>query len=178
MLSKIRGVKGAVIVLLILALLAFVFSSIFNSTSSRKGSIKKPKSQVEKATEFTKEGELHILSTENDTVVSIDIELATDQYEIARGMMFRREMGDLEGMLFIMPTEQIQSFWMKNCYLSLDMIFADSKGIIGSAQTYTEPYSMKSLPSEKPSKYVLETKAGFWDKHQIKPGYKMVFNAL
>ncbi|MGB0165912.1 MAG: DUF192 domain-containing protein [Luteibaculum sp.] len=153
----------------------FVAFALFSCDSTESGSIKRPEAEKPQ-NQFKKDGSLAILDLSGDTVVSLEAEFADTDYEIQRGMMFRKEMGDLQGMLFFMPDEKIQSFWMKNCYLSLDMIFADSKGVIGSAQTYTEPYSLSSLPSEKPAKYVLEVKAGFWDKHNIQPGYKIVYS--
>ena len=77
-----------------------------------------------------------------------------------------------------MPIEKMQSFWMKNTFLPLDIIFIDGNGIIGSVQKNTEPFSMASLPSELPAKYVLEVKAGFWDKFGLEKGDKIVFKSI
>ncbi len=156
--------------------LAFSFLVLFmvGCGGEESGSIKRDRTE-DKRFSFRKDGELAIITPKNDTVVALDIEYAKTDEQRQRGMMFRKEMGDEQGMLFFMDREEVQSFWMKNCYLSLDMIFADKTGTIVSAQTYTEPYSLNSYASEAPAQYVLEVKAGFWDKHNIQPGYKIVY---
>jgi uncharacterized membrane protein (UPF0127 family) len=125
---------------------------------------------------FTKEGELYILSKVNsDTLRTIDIELATNDTERAKGLMDRKSMTDTQGMLFIFPHAQEQSFWMKNTYISLDIIYVDDhKGIV-SVQKYTTPLSEESLPSFQKAQYVLEVNAGFCDKYHIAYGDKIAF---
>jgi uncharacterized membrane protein (UPF0127 family) len=125
---------------------------------------------------FTKEGQLWFLSEKGDTITGIDIEVAETDYETTRGLMFRKTMEPQQGMLFIFPGEELRGFWMKNTYLPLDIIYADSSGVIGNSQNYTEPFSEATLPSEKKAKYVVEVNAGFWDKHKLRAGYKIAFN--
>lgn len=125
---------------------------------------------------FTKEGELYFLSkVNNDTIRKIDIELATNDAERAQGLMDRKSMTDEQGMLFIFPKEEEQAFWMKNTYISLDIIYVDENREIVSIQKYTTPLSEESLPSFKKAQYVVEVNAGFCDKYHIAYGDKIAY---
>jgi uncharacterized membrane protein (UPF0127 family) len=139
-----------------------------------------PQATVETATDngpvFTKEGELYFLSkVNNDTLRKIDIEYAVNDTERAQGLMDRKSMTDTQGMLFIFPAAQEQAFWMKNTYISLDIIYLDNHKEIVSVQKYTTPLSEESLPSFKKAQYVLEVNAGFCDKYHIAYGDKIAF---
>lgn len=177
MLKNIRSSKAVIGVIMALGLLAFIFSQVYTGKPS-SGRIKTDKNTVDKSLLFKKEGELVIIRNDTDTISQIDIEYANNPYKIERGLMYRKEMQINQGMLFIMPIEKMQSFWMKNTFLPLDIIFIDGNGIIGSVQKNTEPFSMASLPSELPAKYVLEVNAGFWDKFGLEKGDKIVFKSI
>lgn len=125
--------------------------------------------------EFQKEGELTFNSAENNFISKIDIEIADDEESRATGLMFRDKMDQSEGMLFVFPNEELQSFWMKNTILPLDIIFVNSKMEIVKIQKNAEPYSKESLPSVKPAQYVVEVNAGYCDKLRIKESDKIVW---
>jgi uncharacterized protein len=134
---------------------------------------------ADKGPEFTKEGNLYFLSkVNNDTIRTIDIELATTPEERAQGLMDRKSMTDEQGMLFIFAAAEDQAFWMKNTYISLDIIYLDDKKEIVSVQKYTTPLSEESLPSFKKAQYVLEVNAGFCDKYHIAYGDKISYTTL
>lgn len=134
---------------------------------------------AEKGPQFKKEGVLYFLSkVNNDTLRQIDIELATNDQERAQGLMDRKSMSDTQGMLFIFPHEEEQSFWMKNTYISLDIIYINEKKEIVSVQKYTTPLSEESLPSFKKAQYVLEVNAGFCDKYHIAYGDKISYKEI
>ena len=97
---------------------------------------------------------------DQDPVASFWLELATDDAERARGLMFRREMQDDWGMLFVYQRDQPLSFWMKNTYLPLDMIFANRAGQVVDIIPNVEPLTLEPRPSAEPAAYVLELKAG------------------
>lgn len=125
---------------------------------------------------FVKEGELAFLNpATKDTIQQIDIELAERPDEIQYGMMYRKSMDENTGMLFIMPQERPQSFYMKNTYVSLDIIYINSKGEVVSIQKNARPLDETSLPSEGPASYVLEVKGGYTDKYGIEKGTKIVW---
>lgn len=89
-----------------------------------------------------------------------DVYLATSREQQMRGLMFVREMPATTGMLFIYDTEAFHSMWMKNTYLSLDMVFAHRDGTVSSVAANTEPLSLRSVASIEPVAFVLELNAG------------------
>jgi uncharacterized membrane protein (UPF0127 family) len=173
----LRKNKKGIIVVLGLSFFIFLGVNLFQ-TKPKTQSIKTEGNGTSVVTEpvFKKEGTLHFFSINNDTLVRIDIEIADDEYETTRGLMYRKSMGAKQGMLFIFPFDDYRSFWMQNTHISLDIIYADSEGVIGSVQENTIPYSEATLPSDKPAKYVIEVNAGFYKMHNLSKGCKVVFN--
>lgn len=93
----------------------------------------------------------------------IRAEVADDDQERSRGLMFRREMGADEGMVFVFPRELQLAFWMKNTLLPLDILYFDGSGRLVSIQRDVPPCRTAfcpSYPSERPARYVLELNAG------------------
>lgn len=127
------------------------------------------------ANSFSKEGELELFNSLDSLVVKIDIEIADDDAQTTKGLMYRRLMEENQGMLFIFPDIEIRSFWMKNTYIPLDLIFLDELRIIVHIHEGARPRSRASLPSIKPAKYVLEVNAGFSARHFLKAGDRMSF---
>ena len=84
--------------------------------------------------------------------------------------MYRKELADGKGMLFDFSPEQEVSMWMKNTYISLDMIFIRADGRILRIAENTEPLSTKIIPSRGLAKGVLEVIAGTAQKYGIAPG--------
>ena len=72
------------------------------------------------------------------------VELAASPEAQARGLMFRTELGDNEGMIFPSAVPEPRSFWMKNTPLSLDIIFIGPDGRIANIAANTVPYSLDS----------------------------------
>ena len=101
------------------------------------------------------------------------LELALSDAEQRRGLMYRRSMLPDWGMIFIYPGDKPRSFWMKNTYLSLDMIFVDSGGEVVRVIEHVEPLTLTSRPSERPARYVVELNAGEASEHGIKEGSYM-----
>ena len=98
------------------------------------------------------------------------VELAVTPEEQARGLMFRRELPEGQGMLFDFQREQPATFWMKNTYVSLDMIFIRADGRILRIAENTVPLSEALVPSGGPVRAVLEVVAGTARKLGIAPG--------
>ena len=121
--------------------------------------------------EWVREGEVTFLSRDTrQPLAKIEVEAAANPTERAQGLMYRSEMDENKGMLFIFEREDMQSFWMKNTILSLDIIFISSKGEINTIHPNTVPYSEKSLPSKSKSQFVVEVNAGYCQKYGIKEG--------
>jgi uncharacterized protein len=98
------------------------------------------------------------------------VEMATTDQEKETGLMYRKELADGKGMLFDFSPEQEVSMWMKNTYISLDMIFIRADGRILRIAENTEPLSTKIISSRGLAKGVLEVIAGTAKKYGIEPG--------
>ena len=105
--------------------------------------------------------------------IKFDIELALNDTERARGLMFREKLGPYDGMLFDFFQEAPVSFWMKNTVIPLDMIFIAADGTIRSIHSNAVPYSTDPIPSKFPVRAVLEINGGSARMLGIKPGDKV-----
>lgn len=101
------------------------------------------------------------------------VELAASPEAQAKGLMFRTELGDNEGMLFPSAAPEPRSFWMKNTPLSLDIIFVGADGRISNIAANTVPYSLDSVTSSGFAIAVLELRAGRAAELGIVPGDKV-----
>jgi uncharacterized protein len=119
------------------------------------------------------------IATKNGVQV-FTVEMATTDEEKTTGLMFRKELADGRGMLFDFSPEQEVTMWMKNTFVSLDMIFIRADGRILRIAENTEPQSTKTIPSMGLAKGVLEVIAGTAKKYGIAPGDRVahpLFNA-
>lgn len=98
------------------------------------------------------------------------VEMATTEEEKTTGLMYRKELADGRGMLFDFSPPQEVSMWMKNTYISLDMIFIRADGRILRIAENTEPESTRIIASGGLAKGVLEVIAGTAKKYGIAPG--------
>ncbi len=77
-------------------------------------------------------------------------------------------MDEDKGMLFVFETAKPLSFWMKNTYIPLDILFIDHNGTINTIHKNTTPKNTEIFyKSKKPSAYAIEVNAGFCDKYKI-----------
>ncbi|SDS09992.1 hypothetical protein SAMN04515667_1405 [Formosa sp. Hel1_31_208] len=140
---------------------------------------KKPKAVKQIIVTFKKEGELQLIKAANDSVVvSLDIEIADDDYQTQTGLMYRKSMAHHQGMLFIFPDVDYRSFYMKNTEIPLDIIYISETKTIVSIQKHAQPMDETSLPSEGPAKYVLEVNAGLSDEWNLEKGDRIAFSIL
>lgn len=100
---------------------------------------------------------------------SFSIEIADDWAERSAGLMFRKDMADDHGMLFVFQQTREVAFWMKNTPMPLDLIFVGEDGRI-IAVRQGEPQSEAVIDPGAPSRFVLELKAGTSAKEGIKAG--------
>lgn len=129
--------------------------------------------------EFEKEGELFVIKADTDSIKArFDIEIANDDYERETGLMNRHQMEDNQAMLFIFPEEDFRSFYMKNTYIPLDIIYLDEGLEIVSFQYDAVPLDETSLPSNTPAKYVLEIKAGLSERFDIQIDDKISYTLI
>jgi uncharacterized protein len=100
----------------------------------------------------------------------VAVELALTREALTRGLMYRTELDEGDGMLFVFGNEAERSFWMSNTPISLDIIYIRDDRTILSIASNTTPYSEKMIPSRGPVRYVLEVPAGWCERHGVKPG--------
>ncbi len=123
---------------------------------------------------FQKEGELYFQNTATGKAISkIDIEKADTEVDRQFGLMFRKSMPEDQGMLFIFDVNEQQSFWMRNTYIPLDIMFVDENGVITTIHENAKPMNDNSLPSNGKAKYVVEVIGGYAQKYGIKVGDKI-----
>ncbi|MBX9933152.1 MAG: DUF192 domain-containing protein [Methylobacterium sp.] len=91
---------------------------------------------------------------------AFNVEVMRDDESRSRGLMFRRSMAADHGMLFDFEKVAPVAMWMKNTYLSLDMLFIRPDGSIARIATDAEPQSTRVIPSGEPVLAVLELNAG------------------
>ena len=118
---------------------------------------------------FKKEGTLDIYK-DSTGVISLEIEIAEDEYERQTGLMHRSTLGEKQGMLFIFEDESPRYFYMKNTYIPLDIIFINNDHQIVSFSENAEPTNEATLPSNAPAKYVLEINGGLVERWGLKTG--------
>ena len=125
---------------------------------------------------FKKEGTLQLKKAKSDSIIqTLDIEIADNAYETQTGLMYRSQLGQNQGMLFIFPDMQMRSFYMKNTKIPLDIIYINDQMEIVSFQKNAKPFDETSLPSSAPAKYVLEINAGLSDTWQLEENDKIEF---
>jgi len=156
------ALRIATIVILIVVAAFFIINNFINNS----------KTEVEYY-KFKKEGELTITDSLGNSKIKIDLEIADTEYERQLGLMNRNTMEETQGMLFIFSAERIQSFWMRNTLIPLDILFINKNNEIVTIHNNTKVLSAQSYPSSAPAIYVLEVNGGITERHNIQLGDKI-----
>jgi uncharacterized membrane protein (UPF0127 family) len=102
----------------------------------------------------------------------MEVQLATTPTQRQVGLMYRRQMPQHEGMLFVFEQPGVQCFWMKNTLLPLTAAFvADDGTIVNLADM--QPLDETSHCSERPVRYVLEMNQGWFDSRHLRAGHRL-----
>jgi uncharacterized protein len=104
---------------------------------------------------------------------AFQVEIADNDATREHGLMDRRYMAPNHGMLFEFDREEPVSFWMKNTYIPLDMIFIAPSGVVTHIATNAEPLSERVVPSGAPCIAVLELNGGMAASIGLKVGDKV-----
>jgi uncharacterized membrane protein (UPF0127 family) len=96
--------------------------------------------------------------------------VAADERSRQRGLMFVRELPPDRGMLFLFDRPEKAAFWMKDTYLSLDLVFIDPTGVVVNIAPAARPFSLDPIPSQGPVIAVLEVIAGTASRIDLAPG--------
>lgn len=106
---------------------------------------------------------------------AVSVELAVTPGQRQFGLMYREHLAADAGMLFVFPAPDQLKFWMKHTEIPLDMIFADSAGVVVGIVAKATPYSEKPVGPDAPALYVLEVNGGFCARHGVRAGDKLSF---
>ena len=95
-----------------------------------------------------------------------------------QGLMFVRDLPSSQGMLFINESPRVSSFWMKNTYIPLDMLFIDARGRIVAIYADTTPLSLDPVGPMSPVRGILELRGGEAAKRGIRKGDRVLHPAF
>ena len=109
---------------------------------------------------------------------AVRVELARDDAERARGLMYREKLDDDAGMLFLFPVAEDHGFWMKNTLIALDMIFIGEDGRVVGVVENAAPRSLDLRSVGAPSRYVLEVNGGWAARRGVRKGDKVRFESV
>lgn len=117
------------------------------------------------------EGKLVLHTATGD--YTFNVEVVDTPEGRAKGLMFVQELADDAGMLFDFKEEREVSFWMRNTFIPLDMIFVGSDGVVKTIHVNARPHDVTSIPSEVPVQFVLEIPGGRSAEIGLEPGDTM-----
>lgn len=100
---------------------------------------------------------------------ALKVEVAENDAQRMKGLMFREKMGRNDGMLFIFEEPAYQSMWMKNTLIPLSVAFLDRNGVILNILDM-EPQTLHTHTSAGPALYAVETNKGWFAQRGIKAG--------
>ncbi len=177
--SNYRKSKGKPVLYMAVALLVIlIMAVIYNPNRNAKRMTRNQKNVVASTSsepEFVKQGELAFLKADSTVIVIIDIEIADDDARRERGLMYRRQMELNRGMLFIFEEEDLRSFWMKNTYLPLDILYLNAQKKIVRIHENVATLNEMPIPSDFSAKYVVEVNAGFCALYNLLVGNRITF---
>jgi len=107
--------------------------------------------------------------------ISLEIEIVQDAESRQLGLMYRDELAENLGMLFVFESTQVLSFWMRNTFIPLDIAFIDAAGVIVDIQRMEPLDESKQYISAMPALYALEVNAGWFENNGLKRGSKVQF---
>ena len=128
-------------------------------------------------------GCLPLVTWADDTIkidtIPFQVEIAETATERERGLMYRTQLPESHGMLFIQPEAKPVGFWMKNTYLPLDILYFDSTGQLIELYANVPPCTAPACPiyaSTAAVKYILEIKGGSVSRLGLKLGARLQFD--
>ncbi|MDR0402159.1 MAG: DUF192 domain-containing protein [Treponema sp.] len=117
------------------------------------------------------------IHTASGTKVSIEAELARTARERQAGLMFRKELEDGKGMLFVFENDEVLSFWMKNTLIPLSIAFIRYDGTIVEIKDLY-PRDLSPVHSSRSVRYALEAPRGWFDRAGVKAGDRIELDGL
>jgi len=105
-------------------------------------------------------------------ITELDAEFAVTSHQRKTGLMHRKTLADGKGMLFVFPSSEIQSFWMKNTSIPLTIAYVNSNRVITEFHDLT-PFNETPVLSKYPSRYALEVPQGWFDRVGVQIGDRL-----
>ncbi len=121
---------------------------------------------------------LVFLGGKDGSTVQVSVEVVDTPASRANGLMNRNQLREDAGMLFLFPRESVQTFWMKNTLIPLDMIFIRADMSVAGVVENAVPLSETPRSVNEPSQFVLEVVGGFCEKHGIGAGSRVRFESV
>lgn len=153
---------------LVAGVIIYALSQIGGSVGQPAGTPSDPAEAQEPDTQYTHA--LTITRSRGGDPIKLKVEWAITEQQQQTGMMFRRSLGDDEGMIFIFGDDAMRTFWMKNTLIPLDMIFIDANGRIVSIHKKAVPNDLSAISSMVPARTVLEVRGGLSDEWGLSIG--------
>ncbi|HYE49115.1 MAG TPA: DUF192 domain-containing protein [Azospirillaceae bacterium] len=119
-----------------------------------------------------------VVETKSGGRYRFTVEMAITPEQQERGLMFRKSLSDDAGMLFVKEQPETASFWMKNTFIPLDMIFIAENGVITNIHANAEPKSLKPIYAATAVTGILEINGGLSAKLGIRPGDRVLHSAF
>jgi len=110
--------------------------------------------------------------------ITFHVELARTEPEREKGLMFREHLAPDAGMLFLFEVPMVQTFWMKNTLIPLDMIFIGRDRSIVGVVANAQPLTLTARSVGEPSQYVLEIGGGLAARLGIRAGQRVAFHGM
>ena len=120
--------------------------------------------------------DIFIESHHNNQKIRFNVEIADTDLKRKTGLQCRTKIELNEGMLFIWKKEDFRSFWMKNTFIPLDIIFLNKMYEIVDIFYDAKPLSLKLISSNKKAKYVLELNKGVFASYKFELKDKIIIN--
>ncbi|HUO04913.1 MAG TPA: DUF192 domain-containing protein [Candidatus Binataceae bacterium] len=121
---------------------------------------------------------ISIITPDGKQLATVQVEIANTPQQRELGLMYRKQLDQDAGMIFIFKSPKQQAFWMHNTEIPLDMIFAGENrrilGIVANAEPHTD--TPRSVDGE--SLYVLEVNGGYAARHNIQAGDRLDFSGF
>lgn len=103
---------------------------------------------------------------------SLDVEIANTESRREQGLMYRQELDDRHGMLFIFPGDTAGGFWMENTYIPLEIAFIGADGTVLQI-VHGKPLDQTVLKPDRPYRYALEVAEGWFERQGLAAGAKL-----
>lgn len=169
--------KSLILSSTLIILFCFICYFILNNSSSSMSHQTKDTMENISSNLKDKKPWVKFTDSQGNVIAEVFVELAITQYETARGLMYRKQLPQNHGMLFMLREEKEHFFYMKNTLIPLDMIFINSDMKVAGIIENARPLKEDTLTVGEVSKYVLEVNAFFAKQNRIQKEHKVIFSS-